>query len=623
MKCLDNYWPRASSEQGQTFLVIVVFIAVIVLASLGLATDYAQIWAHRQMAQGAADAACQAGAADVYLKAIDPAAQSTYGLDFSWVGSPFDCSAKPNSAPCKYASFNGYSGANVAVTFPSSLPSLPSLPPGFGTIQYPYIQVTITDPVALSFTKIVSSSATFTVSAKAGCGLSPVAVPIPLLVLHQTASAAVSIVGTAGIKILRGPNRSIQVNSNSTTAVSVGTVDLSQAGPNGTGADFAVFGGPSAKPAGVSVGSTGHWTSPSTPIGDPWVTVATPGVPSAAGTATPVPFAVNGCPDPLGCLEFSGGNYTSCVNTVAPGGNGCLISPTFTYAVWQSNHSYSAGTLIQPTKAQNNAGLYIYQAQNSGSSGAAVPNPWNQTLDGNQADGAVTWKNIGPPPKNNTAIFDPGLYYLGTSGLEPPANSTMRMSTAAGNGSNGVTFYFSTSAGTVAVGSNTGKAPACTSASIGSGSPNNGIVSYKPDGSALLGVTSRSLQCPGGEPNPPQVPAVMDGNILLGPCSGTYGSNDGRNRGFLFFQNRSTAANPSWGGGGQFLLSGFMYFHSGNGSTCGTNTTCLTMNGGSGAGAFTLGNVIVDKLSMSGNSTLNMILNPAVTFQILRPQMLR
>jgi len=115
----------------------------------------------------------------------------------------------------------------------------------------------------------------------------------------------------------------------------------------------------------------------------------------------------------------------------------------------------------------------------------------------------------------------------------------------------------------------------------------------------------------------------MDGNILMGPCSGTYGSGDGKNRGFLFFQNRSVAANPQWGGGGQFLLSGFMYFHYGNGATCGTNTTCLTMQGGSGAGAFTLGNIVTDKLSMQGNSTLKMILNPAVSFQILRPVLLQ
>jgi len=42
------------------------------------------------------------------------------------------------------------------------------------------------------------------------------------------------------------------------------------------------------------------------------------------------------------------------------------------------------------------------------------------------------------------------------------------------------------------------------------------------------------------------------------------------------------------------------------------------MNGGSGSGAFTLGNIVVDKLNMTGNSGLTMILNPQVTFQVLK-----
>jgi hypothetical protein len=613
-----------TNETGQAFLVLVAFTAFFLLGMLGLSTDYAQIWAHRQMAQGAADAACQAAAADVFLAAVDPAAQGTYGLDFSWVGTGFTCAAKPNSSPCKYSSLNGYSGSNVVVSFPSSVSGVSTLPPGFGVIAYPYVRVVVTDPIAMHFTKLVSPTTTFNVTAKADCGVNPVAVPIPLLVLHQTSASALSVAGTAIIKILRGPNRSVQVNSNSTTAVAVGTIDLSQAGPAATGADFAVFGGPNTKPAGVSLGSTGNWISPSTPSGDPWATISAPAVPATAGKATPVAFTVDGCPDPLGCVEFTGGNYTACATTVAPGGNGCLNSPDFNYSVWQPNpKSYAQGDLIQPTKAQNNAGLFVYQAQGAGLSGAATSNPWNQLIGGTQVNGAVTWKNIGPAPKNLTAIFTPGLYYVGSSGLNPISNTTLRMSTAAGDGTSGVTFYLSTSVGTVSVSSNTGKAPACTAAAVGSGTPNNCIVSYKPAGGALLGVTSRVLQCPSGSPNPAEVPSVMDGNILLGPCSGPFGSATNSDRGFLFFQNRATAANPSWGGGGQFLLSGFMYFHFGNGSVCGTSTTCLTMNGGSGAGAYTLGNVVVDKLSMTGNSTLNMILNPAVTFQTLRPQMLR
>src|SRR3989441_2347855 len=390
---------RAFSQRGQTFLVVVVFVAVFLLAVMGLATDYAQIWAHRQMAQGAADAACQAGSADVFLNAVDPSAQSTYGLDFSWVGSSFDCSTKPNSAPCKYASLNGYSGSNVAVSFPSTLTGVPTIPPGFGTIANPYIQVKITDPVPLTFTKIVSSSGTFNIAAKAQCGVNPVAVPIPLLILHPTASSALSVAGASTIKIISGPNRSIQVNSNSTSAVSVGTVDLSQAGPSGTGADFAVFGGPATKPGGVSLGSSGNWISPASPVGDPWVTLSTPSVPASAGSATPVPFAINGCPDPAGCVEFTGGNYTACsTGTIAPGGNGCLISPSFSSggAVWQVSHPYAAGTLMQPTAAQQNAGGFIYKTTNARKTATHGPNSREQTKRGDPGGGSWNPEKQGP-----------------------------------------------------------------------------------------------------------------------------------------------------------------------------------------------------------------------------------
>ena len=198
------------------------------------------------------------------------------------------------------------------------------------------------------------------------------------------------------------------------------------------------------------------------------------------------------------------------------------------------------------------------------------------------------------------------------------------MSTAIGDGSNGVLFYFSTAA-SVSVTSNSGNSTACVSASSGTGSPNGCVVSFKIDGtvsSAATGfVGSRVLRCPSGSANPPQVPSTLDGNILLGPCSGTYASPDG-NRGFLFFQNRATAAAPSWGGGGQFLSSGFLYFHSGVGTTCGTNTSCLTLQGGSGARSYALGNIVVDKLALGGNPQINMILNPTATFVILRPTLL-
>src|SRR5260370_28978046 len=95
---------RSSPQRGQVFIAIVIFIAIFLLGVLGLATDYAQVWAHRQMAQGAADAACQAAAADVFLNALNPSASGQNGLQsFGWIGSPFDCSTNVSSPPCAYA----------------------------------------------------------------------------------------------------------------------------------------------------------------------------------------------------------------------------------------------------------------------------------------------------------------------------------------------------------------------------------------------------------------------------------------------------------------------------------------------------------------------------------------
>jgi hypothetical protein len=618
------------------------------MAMLGVATDYTQVWAHRQMAQGAADAACEAGAADLFLNAVDPSSSGQNGLqNFTWIGADFDCSVNTSSPPCTYATLNGYSGSKVHVSFPSSLPGVATLPSSLAT-PFPYMEVTITDPVSMSFTKMVGAASTVSIKAKAGCGVSPINVPVPLVILHTSASGALSVTGSSKIRIFGGPQRSIQIDSKDSGALTAGIVDLSQGGPANTGSDLAVFGGPTTKPSSVNIGTTGRYVSPASPFGDPFATKSAPPAPTTLGSARPVPFGMNGCPDPNGCVEFTPGNYTGCSSgTIAPGGKGCLMlpytgsNPKFTIAAaqWSAGTVFAAGTLIQPTNAQHNTGGFVYVALNTGTSispASAGPNPWNQTpcvrqadgscSGGTQADGGITWQNIGVVTLNklSTGIFDPGLYYVAANGLNLGSGSTARLSTATGDGSSGVMFYFSTSA-SVAVTSNSGNSSACTSASSGSGSPNGCVVSYKIDGtrSSLItgAVASRALQCPGGSPNPLQVPATLDGNILLGPCSDTYASPDG-NRGFLFFQNRATSASPSWGGGGQFLSSGFLYFHSGSGGTCGSTTSCLSLQGGSGAHSYALGNIVVDELSLGGNPEINMILNPAATFAVLRATLL-
>jgi len=77
------------------------------------------------------------------------------------------------------------------------------------------------------------------------------------------------------------------------------------------------------------------------------------------------------------------------------------------------------------------------------------------------------------------------------------------------------------------------------------------------------------------------------------------------------------------GGGAGLIVSGFIYLHDAIGGTFGTGTRCLSLAGGLGGNSFTIGNIVVDKLSMVGSSGVTMILNPTATFSVLRPTLLQ
>jgi len=140
----------------------------------------------------------------------------------------------------------------------------------------------------------------------------------------------------------------------------------------------------------------------------------------------------------------------------------------------------------------------------------------------------------------------------------------------------------------------------------------------------------------------------LSGSVLLGPCklptvslfcdpncAINYGDPQGtadpigEQRGFLFFQNRAKNAstNPNWQGGGQFLLSGTMYFHQcvTSGSDIGTGCSAasayhdnILLGGNSGSGTYVLGQIVADQVTLGGTSGLTMDLNPSTVFSILK-----
>ena len=525
-------------ERGQATILLVLALGIFTLGFIGLATDYTGLWYQRQAAQGAADATCQAGAMDLLLFAEG---QATPKMNFTpSVGATINCASASTAAPCVIAKRNGYDGTvagnQVVLTFPASVGGTPPAPPG---VAAPYIRVDVTRQAPVYFSKVLSRKKTTAVHATATCGLAMPLGPIPIVVLHRTDPQAISMSGAKStISIIGGGQRSIQVNSSNTPgAVNLSTIDLHLAGPNNSGGDFAVFGGPSTAPGSVSLGSTGNWIYPATPVNDPYQSIAAPAQPAAGKktakttkctTAVAGCYKFNGCPDSKGCDEYTAGYYAANIQV-----------------------------------------------------------------------------------KNATAIFDPGVYYLG-NGLDLNSNSTVRVSTAAGDGSGGVMFFFS-GTGTLNITSNSGK---------------SGLADiYHVDGSTNGGVQSRALKCPGGSANPAQVPATIDGNVLLAPCTGTYGDPTGQYRGFLYFQDRSAAASPSWQGGGNTLAAGFMYFHqcraNGNGLNCsapgsGGYGTTLNLGGNPGSGSYTVGSIVTDRIAMNGNPGISMILSPGKAFGQLR-----
>jgi len=245
--------------------------------------------------------------------------------------------------------------------------------------------------------------------------------------------------------------------------------------------------------------------------------------------------------------------------------------------------------------------------------------PYHDAVHGCPDTGGCTLYTAGYYPSgitvaNTTAIFDPGLYYL-NGGLALKQNSMVRPGTGPGDGSQGTIFYL------------TGTAPKC------SGQTGLVCVGANSGKAGLDPFPTSKVQCTGGPAPDPNLnlPATLAGNVLLAPCTGTYGDPLGKYRGILFFGDRSSPDGGGWGGGGGFLLAGSMYFHqcnaAGTGVSCGATPTDFNaqfqLQGNSGSASYVLGEIIADTMSMGGTPTVNMALNPFAAYSTLKATLLR
>src|SRR6266851_9509910 len=165
-------------QAGQTTTIVALALGLFLLGVAGLAVDVTSWVFHRQMAQGAADAACTAGVMDLVASASGGASFGNFPT-----GSPpasFLCSGAttaPTPAACQYAGFNGYNAGglvanqasnDVKISFPGSAPGLgvcsatnpPPCIPAASTAPYPYILVNVFDRVPTTFTGILTGKRT-------------------------------------------------------------------------------------------------------------------------------------------------------------------------------------------------------------------------------------------------------------------------------------------------------------------------------------------------------------------------------------------------------------------------------------------------------------------------------
>ena len=525
--------PRSfKHEEGQSIVLVVLAMGIFLIGAVGLGFDGSHLYSERIRAQLAADAAAQAAMMSVFDGTYNTGA-TKFAVSS---GSSYTCGSTLANAstPCVYADKNGFNSSNgdtITLSYPSS-PSAAA--PG---VQFAsgdpteLIKVEIDRDVPTTLMHLLGPSAA-TVKAIGMAAIVSVNSPIPIIVIHPNLTQSFYVNGQPTVKICGGPQRSIQVNSTDSNAFKIGgnaAVDLSAGGPADTNGDCTTPGNGT---------DMGNWGGPS------------------SGTVTVVP-GIGGCAKGDLCIGNKGHYLQPASWMPDPLAN--MVAP--------DNTGFPAQTQAgQPTMAASATSGTITCPAWAGTHGCTVLSP------GTYASGlALT---------NTTAIFKPGIYYMGGgNGFSCKANCNSMMAT-------GVTDP------TIAAG--------------GTGTGWNGTQS----GGGMLVYNAG-----GGTFN---VGANGSTTLIGAPIGSAY-------LGTLFFEDRTAAANTgsgahSLGGGGALSIVGTIYLTNTRstilGSTGFKQYQELSLQGNSGNATTIQGEIIVDSLQLGGGGTIEMNLSALKSFTI-------
>jgi hypothetical protein len=330
---------KGRGEEGQAVVMVAVAMSIFLIAAIGLGVDGSHLYAQRQMAQTAADAAA--------LSAIEDVFEGTYtatGTGFSLSGVTCSNSTTDARTPCAYASKNGFGGMasdTVGISFPGSVTGV-TLAAGFPANVAKATVSRQVNTTLLRLMEFVTGPSVTTVTATATAAIVSVVSPIPIIVNHPTLTGALHGNGNISITICGGPQTSIWVNSGNGNATATSgnsnSINLTNAGPpdtgdclgaNDPGGFFGVAGGPSSPTFNVT--PSGHYKPEDGWIPDPlaWVTAPTPGAgwPTNPAVTTVTGVGTDGCPS-SSCQLYSPGIYPTGIDG---GGQDNLFKPGIYY----------------------------------------------------------------------------------------------------------------------------------------------------------------------------------------------------------------------------------------------------------------------------------------------------
>ncbi len=224
-------------KDGQAVILVVVAMSILLIGALGLAIDGGQMYAHRQMAQAAADAAAQAGIMSIF-DGTNATSAHPFGTGTPPIASS-TCTTADGRTPCVYARNNGFGGTaadTVTLSFPATVSGVT-----LSSASVPAFAVTVQRTLRTGLIRFIGAASTVTITAKATAGLVSAVSPSCIYALDPSAQNAFKATNGAtvalngcGIAVDSSNSDALTVSGNSTvtaSAISVaGGVSISGGG---------------------------------------------------------------------------------------------------------------------------------------------------------------------------------------------------------------------------------------------------------------------------------------------------------------------------------------------------------------------------------------------------------